>query len=121
MSKSRFLNLYRTDTTQSRTQDSSICIVQIQLNLELKIPQFVSYRYNSMSKSRFLNLYRTDITQCQSQDSSTCIVQIKLNVKVKVLISIPFKIELKLTLCFLLESETKHLVKLTYILLLLNY
>ena len=44
------LNMYRTDTTQSRTQGSSIllrhykyfliCIVQIQLNLELKVPQY---------------------------------------------------------------------------------
>ena len=67
--------MYRTDTTQSRTQGSSIllrcykysliCIVQIRLNLELKvlqyyyvaisIPLYVSYRYDSISNSRFLS------------------------------------------------------------------
>ena len=52
-----------------RCKYSCICIVQIQLNLELKIPEFVSYRYNSISNSRFLNLYLTDTTQSRSQDS----------------------------------------------------
>ena len=79
--------------------------------------------YNSISNSRFLNLYRTDITQCQSQgsfnlyrtDITQCQCQGSFN------LYLLFKIELKLTLCFLLESEIKHLVELTYIFLLLNY
>ena len=75
---------YPSDTTKSWSHGSSICILQIQLNLELKVPQYVSYRYNSITNSRFLNMYRTDTAESRTQGSSTCIVQIQLNHKLKV-------------------------------------
>ena len=82
ISNSWFLNMYPTDTTQSQTQGSSICIVQIQLNHELKVPQHVSYRFNWITNSRFLNIYCTDTAESRTQGSSICMVQLNHELKV---------------------------------------